>query len=78
MAVRTEVAALRLHLKFPGSDRLRKGAAAELGQMLSAGWHETGRRTGPDHLTLRMERSSTVTNWSAVAGGGARRVSQGR
>jgi hypothetical protein len=41
MATRHETRALRLYLKTPGSDRLRKGAAAELGTC----WPTAGRRS---------------------------------
>jgi hypothetical protein len=69
MAVRTEVSAVRLHVTTPGTDRLRKGAAAELRHLLATGWQETGRKASNDYLTLRMERTSTITNWVTIGTG---------
>lgn len=57
--VRNEVAVLRLYLKVPGTDQLRKGAAAELRTMLAHGWHETSRRMASDHMSVRVERPVT-------------------
>jgi hypothetical protein len=56
ITVRNEVAVLRLYLKVPGTDQLRKGAAAELRNMLAQGWHETDRRLAADHVAVRVER----------------------
>lgn len=56
MTVRNEVASLRLYVKVPGTDQLRKGAAAELRNMLAHGWHETDRRVASDHVSVRVER----------------------
>jgi len=55
-AVPIEVTVVRLYCKSPGSRHLRKSAAAELATLLAAGWRETQRTTGPDHVVLRMER----------------------
>jgi hypothetical protein len=59
MTVRNEVTVLRLYLKVPGTDQLRKGAAAELKTMLAHGWHETDRRIASDHISVRVERPLT-------------------
>jgi hypothetical protein len=59
MTVRNEVASLRLYVKVPGTDQLRKGAAAELRNMLAHGWHETDRRVASDHVSVRVERPVT-------------------
>jgi hypothetical protein len=51
-----EVTVLRLYCKSPGSQHLRKSAAAELGRLLAAGWQEKDRKTGSDHVVVRLER----------------------
>jgi hypothetical protein len=51
-----EVTVVRLYTKSPGSHTLRKNAAAELGQLLAAGWQEKDRRAGADHVVVRLER----------------------
>ncbi len=56
VSVPVEVTAVRLYTKSPGSHQLRKNAAAELAQLLAAGWQEKSRRVGPDHVVLRLER----------------------
>ena len=56
MRVPVEVTVVRLYTKSPGSHQLRKNAAAELAQLLAAGWQEKDRRAAPDHLVLRLER----------------------
>lgn len=56
MAVRNEVSTLRLHLKVPGTDRLRKGSAATLRHLLASGWQETHRTTAATHVVVRLER----------------------
>jgi len=58
--VPVEVTVVRLYTKSPGSHQLRKNAAAELAQLLAAGWHEKDRRTGADHVVLRLERPRPV------------------
>jgi hypothetical protein len=60
MAARTEVSSLRLHVKTPGTDRLRNGAAAQLHHLIASGWRETGRQVSHDYLTVRMERTTVV------------------
>lgn len=54
--VPVEVTVVRLYTKSPGSHHLRKSAAAELAQLLAAGWQEKDRRAGADHIVLRLER----------------------
>lgn|GEM_PF-4996943 len=56
MGVPVEVNVVRLYTKSPGSQHLRKNAAAELAHLLAAGWQEKERRTGADHVVLRLER----------------------
>jgi hypothetical protein len=56
MAMRNEVSTLRLYLKSPGTDRLRKGSAATLRHLLASGWHETHRTTDAGHVVVRLER----------------------
>ena len=51
-----EVTVVRLYTKSPGSHHLRKNAAAELAQLLSAGWQEKDRKAGADHVVVRLER----------------------
>jgi hypothetical protein len=51
-----EVTVVRLYTKSPGSHQLRKNAAAELAQMLAAGWEEKDRKAGADHVVVRLER----------------------
>jgi hypothetical protein len=54
--VPVEVTVVRLYTKSAGSQALRKGAAAELAHLLAAGWQEKDRKTGADHVVVRMER----------------------
>jgi hypothetical protein len=61
VTLRNEVTVLHLYLKVPGTDQLRKGAAAELRNMLAHGWHETDRRMATDHISVRVERPITKT-----------------
>jgi hypothetical protein len=56
VGVPIEVTVVRLYTKSPGSHQLRKNAAAELGQLLAAGWQEKNRKVGPDHVVVRLER----------------------
>lgn len=51
-----EVTVVRLYTKSPGSHSLRKNAAAELGQLLAAGWQEKHRKAAADHVVVRLER----------------------
>ena len=56
VAVPIEVTVVRLYYKSPGSQQLRKNAAAELATLLAAGWQEKTRKAGSDHVVLRLER----------------------
>jgi hypothetical protein len=47
----------RLYVRVPGSDKLRKTAAARLQHLLATGWREIERRQLPDHVWVRFERS---------------------
>lgn len=73
MATRSEVSAWRLHVKTPGTSRLRKGAAAQLRHLLATGWQETARRTNPSYVTVRMERTTTIVPWPTNGDGSPRR-----
>ena len=68
----TEVTVVRLYTKSPGSNQLRKNAAAELAQLLAAGWQEKGRKAGADHVVLRLERPSPAKHSLPQAPGPAR------
>jgi hypothetical protein len=52
-----EVLHERLYVRVPGTDKLRKTAAARLKHLLATGWRETDRQVLADHLVLRFERS---------------------
>ncbi len=56
VGVPMEVTVVRLYMKSPGSHALRKNAAAELAQLLAAGWQEKNRKVGVDHVVVRLER----------------------
>jgi hypothetical protein len=56
VGVPVEVTVVRLYTKSPGSHHLRKNAAAELAQLLAAGWQEKDRKAGADHVVVRLER----------------------
>jgi hypothetical protein len=56
VGVPIEVTVVRLYTKSPGSHQLRKNAAAELAQLLAAGWQEKNRKVGADHVIVRLER----------------------
>ena len=71
MRVPVEVTAVRLYTKSPGSHHLRKNAAAELAQLLAAGWEEKSRKAGADHVVLRLERPRPAKpSLPTVAGAG--------
>ena len=57
MADYREVRHVDLYVKVPGSERLRKTAAARLRYLLSTGWRETERWHRADHITVRVERT---------------------
>jgi hypothetical protein len=79
MAVPTEVTVVRLYYKSPGTQTLRKSAAAELATLIAAGWHEKHRKAEADHVTLRLERPRPIqptmsgTPGAGGAGRGGRR-----
>jgi hypothetical protein len=57
MPTRREVKTERLYVKAPGTDQLRKTAAASLRHLLATGWHETGRKLRSDHVEVHLERT---------------------
>jgi hypothetical protein len=69
MAVPIEVTVVRLYCKSPGSQHLRKSAAAELETMLAAGWRETQRAAGADHVVVRLERPRPAQPTMRTMGG---------
>ena len=78
VAVPMEVTVVRLYYKSPGAQSLRKGAAAELATLLSAGWQEKDRRAEADHLVLRLERPRPAQISMPTSGGGGGGGGQGR
>ena len=68
-----DVTTVRLYCKSPGSSQLRKRAAAELATMEAAGWVETHRTMGSDHVVVRMERPHAVRQELRAPQGGAAR-----
>ena len=52
-----EVLHERLFVRVPGTDKLRKTAAARIKHLLANGWRETERDQRPDHVMVRFERS---------------------
>jgi hypothetical protein len=57
MADYREILHERLFVRVPGTDRLRKTAAARLKHLLATGWRETERKQQPDHVWVRFERT---------------------
>jgi hypothetical protein len=57
MADYREILHERLYVKVPGSDKLRKTAAARLKHLLANGWRETDRTTTADYVQVRFERT---------------------
>jgi hypothetical protein len=57
MADYREVLHERLFVRVPGTDKLRKTAAARLKHLLATGWRETERTQQPDHVWIRFERT---------------------
>ncbi|HET9671327.1 MAG TPA: hypothetical protein VFQ40_00590 [Actinomycetota bacterium] len=57
MADYREVLHERLFVRVPGTDKLRKTAAARLKHLLATGWREVERAQRPDHLSIRFERT---------------------
>ncbi|MFM8943667.1 MAG: hypothetical protein ACKOI0_00105, partial [Actinomycetota bacterium] len=54
--VRTE----RLYVKVPGSDKLRRTAAARLQHLLADGWREIERTSKVDHVQVTFERMGPI------------------
>jgi hypothetical protein len=52
-----EVLHERLHVRVPGTDKLRKNAASRLKHLVANGWRETERKQHPDHIWVRFERT---------------------
>lgn len=52
-----EVLHERLFVRVPGTDKLRKTAAARLKHLLANSWRETDRQQLPDHVMMRFERT---------------------
>ena len=75
-ATRTEVASYRLHVKTPGTDRLRKGASGQLRHLMATGWHETERRRTDQYVTVRMERTRNFVSGLPTIEGPRRRVAR--
>ena len=57
MADYKEVRHERLYVKVPGTDKLRKSAAARLKHLMSNGYREIERTQAPDHIVVRLERT---------------------
>jgi hypothetical protein len=66
MPTRREVKTERLYVKAPGTDQLRKTAAASLRHLLATGWHETGRKLRSDHVEVHLERTGPSPMQPAV------------
>ena len=47
----------RFYVRVPGTDKLRKTAAARSKHLLANGWRETDRQQLPDHVMVRFERT---------------------
>jgi hypothetical protein len=52
-----EVLYERLYVKVPGTDKLRKTAAARLKHLLANGYREIERTQAPDHIVVHVERT---------------------
>ncbi len=52
-----EVLHERLFVTVPGTDKLRKTAAARARHLLANGWREVDRTQHPDHLIVKYERT---------------------
>lgn len=57
MANHLEVRHERLHVKVPGSDKLRKSADGRLRHLVADGWREVERKQETDYVQVRLERS---------------------
>ena len=62
-----EVLHERLYVRVPGTDKLRKTAAARLKHLLANGWRETDRHQTPDHVMVRFERTGHAPDEGAPA-----------
>ena len=49
-----EVTVVRLYCKSPGSQQLRKNAAAELATLLAAGWQEKQRKVLRNRIPILL------------------------
>jgi hypothetical protein len=52
-----EVTHERLYVRVPGTDKLRRTAAARLKHLLANGWRETERVQETDFVRVRLERT---------------------
>ena len=66
-----EVLHERLYVRVPGTDKLRKTAAARLQHLLANGWRETERNLTADYLKVRFERDGTCADEGSPAEEGA-------
>jgi hypothetical protein len=57
MADYKEVTHERLYVRVPGTDKLRRTAAARLKHLLANGWRETERSQETDFVRVRLERT---------------------
>ncbi len=57
MADYKEILHERLFVTVPGTDKLRKTAAARMKHLLGSGWREVERTLRPDHVMVRFERT---------------------
>jgi hypothetical protein len=55
-----EVLYERLYVKVPGTDKLRKTAAARLKHLLANGYREIDRTQAPDHIVVHVERTGVA------------------
>jgi hypothetical protein len=60
MADHKELRTERLYVKVPGSDKLRRTAAARLQHLLAAGWKEIERTSKVDHVQITFERMGPI------------------
>src|SRR4051794_625051 len=81
-----EVLYERLYVKVPGTDKLRKTAAARLKHLLANGYREIDRTQAPDSIVVHVERTGVAPlkarlparkrRTSATSGGRADRISE--
>jgi hypothetical protein len=57
MAEYREVRHVRLYVKEPGTERLRKSAEGMLRHLLASGWREVERWHARDYMTVKVERA---------------------